>query len=215
MPGAPVLLQANRRHTNRHLLDGNAGSAPSNDLENCCWVSPSPNRGLAGPFLFSSATTPACPSFLSPALEAPSDPGRPPAVLASSSPSPLSICCHCCISRPARWFPALDVEKWERRELASHHPGSYPCPGPHRAMNFGVSCWPGLASPHVCPPEQEWGQGPPQPLWGCGVWTSQGERMNSLDCSWLFSEDGVFEKEKKKSKKKKKKGILFLVSNYY
>lgn len=149
MPGAPLLLQANRRHADRHLLDGNAGSAPSNDLENCCWVSPSPGWGLMGPLpLLSSTTAPAHPSLLSPALEAPSDPGRPPAVLASSSPSPLSVCCHCCISRPARWFPALDV-KWERRELATRHPGSHPCPGPCRSMSFGVSRRPDLASPRV------------------------------------------------------------------
>lgn len=82
MPGAPLLLQANRRHTDRHLLDGNAGSTSPNDLENCCRVSPSSGRGPMGPFLCSPC--PAHPRLIPPALEALSEPGTPPP---PSSPS--------------------------------------------------------------------------------------------------------------------------------
>lgn len=149
MPGAPLLLQANRRHADRHLLDGNAGSTPSNDLENCRWLSPSPGQGHAGSvlcfLLLSPSPLPSAPQM----LEAPSEllrlvPGANPHLLAASSRWPFCPFAVTAASKDLWWLfpPAVDVEEWGRS--ASHQcrvahgmgAGTVPShPGP--AVGFG------------------------------------------------------------------------------
>lgn len=125
MPGAPLLLQANRRHADRHLLDGNAGSTPSNDLENCRWVSPSPGQGHAGSVLCFLLLRPS-PFPLLPKCwrHRPSFSAWSPGRTRTSLPPhhvdlfvrSLSLL-HLKTSDGC-FFPAVDVEEWGR--MASH-----------------------------------------------------------------------------------------------